>query len=131
MVQNFDKISETVEKFLSDSLCFNLKIYTDNKVFTKNKLINFSIDECIITLTIDNKNKNNKIKFFIPFDLQILKDGNIMMLDYTVNSYCRYDGYHSALLNITSKKISNNIKYGISYFFDSKVFIEKFIENFE
>lgn len=85
--------AELIEKAVSKLLQKNIGFYLESKLIKKGKLILFCIKDffCIFTIISEEK-KNKKIIYEIPYPFSFTTKDDNLLFDYTVDSFCRYNG---------------------------------------
>ena len=78
-------IKQQIETALANVLQRDIHIICNNKTIKQGKLINYSINDYVITFTIRNNKKQLKsYDMYYPYDMQI--DNDKILFDYTVDT---------------------------------------------
>lgn len=120
---NFSRMMDSIEEFLKDSLNSRLEISNSNKNISTGILRNFFVDGQIVNIDFKSNTKKGFSRFnlYLPFTIKF--SDTVMSLDYTIDTYCYGDEYHSALLKMVSGKDRYKVLKGLML--DSVVYVKK------
>lgn len=93
-------IKQQIETALADMLQRDIHIICNCKTIKQGKLINYSINDYVITFTIRNNKKQLKsYDMYYPYDMQI--DNDKILFDYTVDTLSSQNAQLLDLLRAT------------------------------